>query len=150
MKGGDRAYTRGPSLGWLFAKCCCCLSCRGEWLSAFAPSFSQRLGRLNTRWGGGDRRGGRNGERECGGRGKRRGFALYRCTFQFPRQNAVSLSSPPLSPLGEVLTWIRAAVWKLSYYLSATLDVWAPACSGVGADSGAGERAFRAVRVIPQ
>ncbi|XP_066890527.1 kalirin isoform X27 [Kogia breviceps] len=28
MKGGDRAYTRGPSLGWLLAKCCCCLPCR--------------------------------------------------------------------------------------------------------------------------
>lgn len=31
MKGGDQAYTRGPSLGWLFAKCCCCFPCRGEW-----------------------------------------------------------------------------------------------------------------------
>lgn len=30
MKGGDREYTRGPSLGWLFAKCCCCFPCRGE------------------------------------------------------------------------------------------------------------------------
>ncbi|XP_059866771.1 kalirin-like isoform X4 [Delphinus delphis] len=28
MKGGDRAYTRGPSLGWLLAKCCCCFPCR--------------------------------------------------------------------------------------------------------------------------
>lgn len=31
MKGGDQAYTRGPSLGWFFAKCCCCFPCRGEW-----------------------------------------------------------------------------------------------------------------------
>ena len=30
MKGGDRAYSRGPSSGWLFAKCCCCFPCRGE------------------------------------------------------------------------------------------------------------------------
>lgn len=42
MKGGDRAYTRSPFLGWLFAKCCCCLPCKGEWLSEFTPSFSQR------------------------------------------------------------------------------------------------------------
>lgn len=42
MKGGDRAYTRSPFLGWLFAKCCCCLPCRGEWLSEFTLSFSQR------------------------------------------------------------------------------------------------------------
>ncbi|XP_036208935.1 kalirin isoform X21 [Myotis myotis] len=27
MKGSDRAYTRGPSLRWLFAKCCCCFPC---------------------------------------------------------------------------------------------------------------------------
>lgn len=48
MKGADRAYTRGPSLGWLFAKCCCCFPCAGEWLSALAPSL-QRLGGLSAR-----------------------------------------------------------------------------------------------------
>lgn len=55
MKGADRAYTRGPSLGWLFAKCCCCFPCGGEWLSAWAPSLSQRPGGLSARerWGNG-------------------------------------------------------------------------------------------------
>lgn len=57
MKGSDRAYTRGPSLRWLFAKCCCCFPCGGEWLSALAPSLSQRLGGLSAR----ERRGKRGG-----------------------------------------------------------------------------------------
>lgn len=51
MKGGGRPYPRGPSLGWLLAKCCCCFPCRGEWQPTSAPSFSQRLGRPNAREG---------------------------------------------------------------------------------------------------
>lgn len=39
MKGSDQVYTRGPALGWLFSKCCCCFPCRGEWLSLFVHCF---------------------------------------------------------------------------------------------------------------
>lgn len=53
MKGGDRAYTRGPSLGWLLAKCCCCFPCRGEWLSVLRLLFRQRPGKLSMGWRGG-------------------------------------------------------------------------------------------------
>ncbi|XP_023070827.1 kalirin isoform X14 [Piliocolobus tephrosceles] len=44
MKGGDRAYTRGPSLGWLFAKCCCCFSCR----DAYSHSSSENGGKSES------------------------------------------------------------------------------------------------------
>lgn len=63
MKGGERAYTRGPSLGWLFAKCCCCFPCRGEW------HFNQ-AGGTEREWGEG------SGEAGC----------CERPWAQFPRQ----------------------------------------------------------------
>ncbi|XP_034813131.1 kalirin isoform X36 [Pan paniscus] len=44
MKGGDRAYTRGPSLGWLFAKCCCCFPCR----DAYSHSSSENGGKSES------------------------------------------------------------------------------------------------------
>uniref|UniRef100_A0A452QQT0 Kalirin RhoGEF kinase n=1 Tax=Ursus americanus TaxID=9643 RepID=A0A452QQT0_URSAM len=45
MKGGDRAYTRaGPSVGWLFAKCCCCLPCR----DAYSHSSSENGGKSES------------------------------------------------------------------------------------------------------
>uniref|UniRef100_A0A8C9D2Y9 Kalirin RhoGEF kinase n=1 Tax=Panthera leo TaxID=9689 RepID=A0A8C9D2Y9_PANLE len=45
MKGGDRAYTRGPSWGWLFAaKCCCCLPCR----DAYSHSSSENGGKSES------------------------------------------------------------------------------------------------------
>nr|XP_027791880.1 kalirin isoform X13 [Marmota flaviventris] len=44
MKGGDRAYTRGPSLGWLFSKCCCCFPC-GD---AYSHSSSENGGKSES------------------------------------------------------------------------------------------------------
>ncbi|XP_033066875.1 kalirin-like isoform X9 [Trachypithecus francoisi] len=44
MKGGDRAYTRGPSLGWLFAKCCCCFPCR----DVYSHSSSENGGKSES------------------------------------------------------------------------------------------------------
>uniref|UniRef100_A0A8D1E027 Kalirin n=1 Tax=Sus scrofa TaxID=9823 RepID=A0A8D1E027_PIG len=44
MKGGDRGYTRGPSLGWLFAKCCCCFPCR----DAYSHSSSENGGKSES------------------------------------------------------------------------------------------------------
>ncbi|XP_017901325.1 PREDICTED: kalirin-like isoform X5 [Capra hircus] len=44
MKGGDREYTRGPSLGWLFAKCCCCFPCR----DAYSHSSSENGGKSES------------------------------------------------------------------------------------------------------
>lgn len=92
MKGGDRAYTRGPSLGWLFAKCCCCLPCRGEWLCAFATSSSNaRAGGVRGRGGGGWGMGWE------GGRGGSLGPAFA----------SVSLAESGLAR-GELLTWMQS------------------------------------------
>lgn len=119
MKGSERVYSRGPSLGWLFARCCCCLPCRGEWLSALTPSFSRRLGRLNAREGWEKQRwvvGGRQTETVC----------CEPRLFRFPWQNSRGLA---LSLLGSDLP---AEPQFGNCYLSAILDVRAPACRGVG------------------
>lgn len=52
MKGGDQAYSRGPSL-WLFAKCCCCLPCRGECAGRAAAGPAESEGWLGSAAGPG-------------------------------------------------------------------------------------------------
>ncbi|XP_006869433.1 PREDICTED: kalirin [Chrysochloris asiatica] len=44
MKGSERACTRCPSLGWLFAKCCCCFPCR----DAYSHSSSENGGKSES------------------------------------------------------------------------------------------------------
>ncbi|ERE74960.1 kalirin-like protein [Cricetulus griseus] len=44
MKGGDQAYSRGPSLGWFFAKCCCCFPCR----DSYSHSSSENGGKSES------------------------------------------------------------------------------------------------------
>lgn len=80
MKGADRAYTRGPSWGWLLSKCCCCFPCGGEWLWASAPSLSRRPGGLSARerW--------RHGVEA--GRWPRESVRSEPRLFQFPWRNA--------------------------------------------------------------
>lgn len=136
MKGGDRAYPRGPSLRWLVAKCCCCFPCKGEWLSAFAPPFSQSLGRLPAGEGG----------RAGGGQwGAAEGGCSGRVYCSFPgRRRADALA---LSRGGSA--WVAELQFG-NCYLSATLAVRAPACRAVGCGGGGPGEAPGVVCESPQ